>query len=160
MKGCSFTGHRDIAPERMKRLENLVERAIAYAYGEGCRNFYSGGALGFDTLCAKAVLKFRIKNPDARLVMVLPCISQADGWDRRQISTYEYILSCADEVIYTSEEYTDGCMKKRNAYLAEVCDILIAYSGRERSGSAQTVRMAQKLGKTVYNLYKTVNSDN
>jgi predicted Rossmann fold nucleotide-binding protein DprA/Smf involved in DNA uptake len=44
-------------------------------------------------------------------------------------------------------------MKKRNEYLAEVADVVIAYSGRERSGSAQTIRMAEKLGKRVFNLF-------
>jgi hypothetical protein len=36
--------------------------------------------------------------------------------------------------------------------LAECADILIAYVNRWQSGAAQTVRMAQRLGKEVVNL--------
>jgi predicted Rossmann fold nucleotide-binding protein DprA/Smf involved in DNA uptake len=72
---------------------------------------------------------------------------------------YEYILSSADEVIFTSDSYTKTCMKERNAKLAELADVLIAYSGRKNSGSAQTVRMAKEKGKTVYNLFFRANDN-
>lgn len=160
MKNCSFTGHRSIPQNHIKPLLALIERAVTYAYREGCRNFYTGGALGFDTMCAKTVLKFRLSNPDARLILVLPCKTQAERWSERQRSMYEYILMSADEVIYTSEEYTNGCMRKRNEQLVKLCDILIAYSGRESSGSAQTVRMAKTLNKIVYNLYGSAENAN
>ena len=52
-----------------------------------------------------------------------------------------------------SEEYDKGCMKRRNQAMAEECDILLAYVGYERSGAAQTLRIATTLGKEIYNLY-------
>jgi predicted Rossmann fold nucleotide-binding protein DprA/Smf involved in DNA uptake len=44
-------------------------------------------------------------------------------------------------------------MKRRNYAMAEECDIMIAYVSSPRSGSAQTVRRANELGRQVYNLY-------
>ena len=73
-----------------------------------------------------------------------------------QVATYEYILGRADSVEYLSEEYTDGCMRERNQRLVDLSDILIAYVSRYSSGAAQTVRMAEKAGKTVYNLYPSL----
>ena len=142
MKSCSFTGHRVIAAEKTSALEMLIDRAVEYAYGEGCRDFLCGGALGFDTMAARSVIAKRIKYPDMRLLMVLPCKNQTDRWTERERFMYEYTLSVADEVIYISDEYTSSCMKERNLYLAENCDILIAYVGRSNSGAAQTVRFA------------------
>ncbi len=150
---CSFTGHRQIKKEHKASLANLLSRAISFAYENGVRSFLAGGAVGFDTLAAKAVINFRLSHPDVRLIILVPCKNQAEKWSDEEKSIYEYTLSVADEVEYLAEEYYDGCMKERNTALAERCDILIAYVGRYMGGSAQTLRMAEKLDKTVYNLY-------
>ena len=156
MRACGFTGHRSIKEEHKQKLSELLSRAIGYAYEKGCRTFYGGGAIGFDTEDAREVIKFRISHPDVRLVLLLPCMDQADRWSDSQRSTYEYTLSCADEVVYISETYTDGCLKLRNQALAERSDMMISYVGRSTSGAAQTSRMAERLGKNVYNLYPTL----
>ena len=153
MKACSFTGHRSIKQEHKAALPALLGRAIAYAYDNGCRVFYAGGAVGFDTEAARAVIKFRIEHPDAALVLLLPCVNQGERWSAEQLSVYEYTLSVANEVEYISEEYNSSCLRERNMELASRCDMLIAYVERTNSGAAQTVRMAKSLGKTVYNLY-------
>ena len=157
MEKCSFTGHRIISQCHEGALRDLLQRAIDYAYSEGCRSFFCGGAIGFDMLAARAVLLKRMRNPDIRLVIVAPCRDQDATWGERDKASYEFILSEADEIIYVSDGYSSDCLRKRNMKLAELCDIMIAFSGNDRSGSAQTVRMAQKLGKMVYNLFPTVN---
>jgi len=153
MLGCSFTGHRQIKKAHEAPLTDLLRRAVEYAYSEGCRSFYLGGAVGFDTLAAKCVLSFRMRHRDVRMCMVLPCKNQAQCWAAADRDMYEYLLSVADEVIYICDEYYDGCMKDRNRKLVELCDMLIAYVSKSNSGAAQTVRMANAEGKTVYNLY-------
>ena len=154
---CAFSGHRKIE----KRLEGSViehlSRAIGYAYGEGCREFYCGGAVGFDTLAAREVIRFRMSHPDIRLILYLPCLNQDMKWSPRERDAYEHVLASADEVRYVSEEYTKTCMKERNQALVDSADILIAYVGYSTSGSAQTARMAERAGKRVFNLYPSVN---
>lgn len=156
MKKCSFTGHRTIPSSHLAKLDGLLSRAIDYVYAEGCREFYTGGALGFDTMAAKKLLSFKISHGDIKLIVAVPCENQAEKWQRADREMYEYILANADEVVFCSEGYTSDCMKRRNEFLADACDVLIAYSGRASSGSAQTVRMAEARGKTVYNLYRSV----
>ena len=150
---CSFTGHRQIEAEKREMLTELLGRAIGYAYTEGCRTFITGGAIGFDTLAAKEVIRFRMLHRDVKLVLALPCMEQDAKWNSVQKNSYNFTLGEADEVIYTSEAYTKTCMAIRNRYLAESADILISYLGKANSGSAQTVRMAEKLVKRIYNLY-------
>ena len=159
MENCCFTGHRRIAPEHINAIDNLVLRSVDYAYKNGCRNFYAGGAVGFDTVAAKAVLLFKISHPDVRLILLLPCVDQEKSWSQSQKSTYYYILRSADEIEYVSEEYTASCMRQRNAALAERADIMIAYCVNHNSGAGQTVRMAQRLGKTVYNIYPALDRE-
>ena len=153
MNTCAFTGHRNIKESHKNLLPDLLARAIGYAYEKGCRKFIAGGALGFDTVAAREVLRFRLNHPDVSLVLFLPCLDQDAGWSARQRDSYDYILASADEVKYISECYDKSCMKRRNQAMAEECDIMIAYVNRDYSGSAQTLRMAQSLGKETYNLY-------
>lgn len=156
---CSFTGHRKIESDHRAALTELLGRAIEYAYSEGCRDFICGGAIGFDTLAAREVIRFRMTHTDTRLILALPCIEQDLKWSDAQKSAYEFTLTAADEVVYTSDSYTKSCMAERNRFLAERCDILIAYVGRMTSGAGQTMRMAEKLEKRIYNLYPTLHKE-
>ena len=119
MLSCAFTGHRRIEDRHVGRVEDLLSRAISYAYAEGCRRFITGGALGFDTLAAKEVIRFKMSHPDVTLLIVLPCKNQSDAWSSSQVSLYEYTLANADEIEYVFDEYKDGCMRERNQRLAD-----------------------------------------
>ena len=101
---CSFTGHRRIESRHKDRIDDLVYRAIAFAYESGCRTFLTGGALGFDTVAAKEVIRFKLSHPDVRLEIIMPCRNQSDSWSPEQISLYEYTLANADFVEYVSDE--------------------------------------------------------
>ena len=153
MTTCAFTGHREIKAAHQVGLSDLLLRAIGFAYNKGCRRFITGGALGFDTVAAREVLRFRLSHPDVLLIVFVPCLDQDMSWSARQRDAYDYILSSADEVKFISEKYDASCMKRRNQAMAEECDIMIGYVGRDRSGAAQTYRMASMLGRECYNLY-------
>ena len=59
----------------------------------------------------------------------------------------------ADTVEICSEHYFDGCMKLRNQRLVDLTDVCVCYySGKQRSGTGQTVRMAERQGKVIVNL--------
>ncbi len=152
-KACSFTGHRHVAAEHRDKLAPMLARAVEYAYNEGCRRFFAGGALGFDTAAAEAVVAYRKRAKDVRLILLLPCRDQAKHWGSADRRIYLDMIDAADEVRYVAESYYDGCMRERNKLLAELCDMMIAYVGRYGSGAAQTVRFARELGKPVYNIY-------
>lgn len=156
MQCCAFTGHRKIEDRHKAKIEPLLLRAVEYAYKEGCRTFITGGALGFDTLAAQTVIRFKLSHRDVKLNIVIPCKNQSDLWTPSQISRYEYTLANADEIEYMTDEYEDGCMRMRNQCLADRCDLMIAYVSRPYSGAAQTVRMAEKAGKKVYNIYPSL----
>ncbi|MBE6532361.1 MAG: DUF1273 domain-containing protein [Ruminococcaceae bacterium] len=158
IKSCAFTGHRQIKKEHISLINERLGAAIEYAYSQGCKRFLSGGAVGFDTAAAREVLRFKLAHPDVSLIMLLPCVEQDRLWSDRQKDAYEYILSNSDEVRYISDSYDNICMRRRNQALAEECDIMIAYLSHSISGAGQTVRMAQKLGKSVFNLYHDIES--
>ena len=137
----------------------MLARAIGYVYSEGCRDFYCGGALGFDTLAAKEIIIFKLSHPDCRLHLLIPCKNQTEKWGASDARMYDYILSNADTAEFISDEYTDKCMRERNKRLVDLADTIVAYMCRPYSGAGQTVRMAKAQGKTVYNLYPTLDGD-
>lgn len=151
MKTCAFTGHRHLPSSLEKPLRALLSRGIAYVYSEGVRDFYAGGALGFDMLAEEEVLRFRKECSDVRLHLLLPHRGQAERWNFSEVRRYHRLLSEADSVAYLSDYYYDGVMRERNQALIDAADVCIAYlvSG---GGTAQTVAMAKRKGITVYNL--------
>ena len=153
-RSCSFTGHRKIEPSH-NRIKERIDAGIAYVYDRGCRDFYVGGAIGFDTLAAQQLLLFRMSHPDITINLVLPCRNQTESWSDRQREMYDYLLGHADTVEYIADEYYGGCMRERNARLVRRCDVLIAYVGHSRSGASQTMNMAERAGKTIYNIYNS-----
>ena len=158
-KTCCFTGHRLIPLAKKDLIRANLAHAIGALYRNGYRHFVAGGAVGFDTIAAEAVLAFRKERSDVRLSLLLPCENQDEHWSSVDKAVYRRILSSADSVEYVCKVYTPTCMRERNLKLAERADILISYVSRWSSGSAQTVRMAERLGKEVYNLYPKLDAE-
>lgn len=153
---CAFTGHRIIEFGHRATIEDLVSRAIEYVYAHGARDFYNGGAIGFDMLSARQVIRFRMRHPDVMLHMLLPCRDQQARWSEAQRQMYEFILCNADTVEYLSDAYYRGCMQVRNQRLVENADVLVCYVGSDTGGSAYTLGLARRRGLAVYNLYPTL----
>ena len=149
---CCFTGHRALPPEERGAIAYQLEQTVIMLIQAGIRFFGAGGARGFDTLAAQTILKLRRKYPHIKLILVLPCLSQTQGWRDEDIKVYESIKTAADKVTYTSEKYTQGCMHKRNRHLVDHSSICVCYLTEDRGGTAYTVNYAKKQGLTVINL--------
>lgn len=156
MSSCCFTGHRKI--ENREKLQKDLLTVLETLIKNGATDFYAGGAIGFDTLAADAVLRLREKYPHIRLHLVLPCSrdEQTKYWTPAQRAEYDRIFSLADTVEYTAGAYSPDCMKKRNARLTELADCCVCcYDKRKASGgTAQTLRMAAKKGIKIINLFR------
>jgi len=153
-KTCSFTGHRTIPDGMDEYLIKRIMDEVNCLYALGIKTFLAGGAIGFDTLAAKAVIECREAHDDIRLIIVIPCRGQARGWKQADIDTYERIKKLANDVIYLSEHYYRGCMHSRNRYLIENSKTCICYLTQERGGTAYTVKYAKDKGLAVFNLAK------
>ena len=99
-----------------------------------------------------AVLKLKERYPDIRLILVLPCFSQTRGWSQEDIEIYDDIKQKADKVVYTSQEYTRGCMHKRNRHLVDNSSACISYLTENKGGTFYTVNYAKSKGVEVINI--------
>ena len=147
MKTCCFTGHRMVPSADALRLRAALSETIESLYQEGVKDFICGGAIGFDTLAAKAVLENRKTKADIRLLLAIPCRNQFERWNESQKAVYHAILEEADGVEYLAETYDRGCMLRRNRYMVDHADVCVAfYNGSARGGTAFTVNYAYQSG--------------
>ena len=67
MNSCCFTGHRNVTVLARKEIIPPLCEKIEQLINEGVAVFINGGALGFDTLSALAVLGLKNKYPKIKL---------------------------------------------------------------------------------------------
>lgn len=149
---CCFTGHRKIPPEERADIASRLECVIVSLYQRGIRFYGAGGALGFDTLAARAVIRLRENCLSMKLILVLPCLTQTKGWRPENVAEYEYIKAQADKVVYTAQQYTPDCMHKRNRHLVDNSGTCVCYLTKDSGGTAYTVRYAKKRGLDIINI--------
>lgn len=159
MKSCAFTGHRKIEREKLPVLVEKLHFEIDWLAGHGIENFYAGGALGFDTISALAVLWHRQKNPSIRLHLMLPCPEQYRNWKQNDIDVFKDIAERADSVTVLCDHYHGGVMHMRNRAMVDAADFCICYWDKAQQipgksgGTLYTVNYARKLGRKVINLW-------
>lgn len=150
---CCFTGHRIVSAERTDELRQRLKAGILYLRDNmGITTFYVGGALGFDSLAAEAVIAQRKECKNIRLIVVIPCRDQAARWSAEQKARYERINRAADEVICLAERYYQGCMHERNRYMVDHSRACICYLTEQTRGTAYTVGYAKSKGLKIFNL--------
>ena len=137
---CTFAGHRqvfaaDVAQKARDALERLVEidRELT---------FYTGGMGEFDSLCAAAVRRLRARHPEARvrLYLVLPYLTAEVN---RSGAYYE----AAFDGVFVPPEllglHYKSAILRRNRWMVDRAQVLLAYVTRDFGGAYATLRYAQ-----------------
>ena len=156
MKTCAFTGHRPqnlpfgFNEERCIDLKKtLREQIINLIENEGVTHFISGMAIGVDMYAAEIVLGLKASYPGITLESAIPCESQAAKWSEALRDRYFDIASKCDKETLIQTHYSPDCMDKRNRYMVDQADVLIAVWDGSPSGTGKTVRYAHQQGKSV-----------
>ncbi len=149
---CCCTGHRPkgfpfqygIDGQKHTAYIQELEQKIKLAITEyGITTFISGMALGVDMDFAEIVLKLRKKYP-ITLECAIPCPDQTLKWNDKDRLRNESILKRADVITLVSERYTANCMLKRNRYMVDKSDLVIAvFSGIQKGGTWYTIKYAK-----------------
>lgn len=148
---CCFTGHRpeklpwgmDETDSRCVRLKSKMDQVLEISYQKGMRHFICGMAQGSDLYFAEAVLKLRQRYPDVTLEAARPCETQARSWPEREQKRYQSILDQCNYETLVQHTYSPGCMQRRNRYMVDHAQLVIAvYNGEPKGGTAQTLAYA------------------
>ena len=147
-----FTGHRAMTEDEIRDASMLISEQVRRLYEKGIRNYYAGGALGFDLAAAVTVLNMKRLYPDITLNLALPCPEYQSKWSRSETQLFDRVRSRADSEVYVSESYHRGCMQMRNKYMVDRSTVCIAYMKKREGGTYNTVTYALKKGRQVINL--------
>lgn len=150
MTTCTFAGHRDVFQADIpKKLDKVISQILAF--GDNSYRFLVGVRGQFDEMCSSAVRKVKREHKDKQitLVLVLPYFSQELNTNK------EYYDQFYDDVVIPSEladVHYKAVITKRNRWLIEQSDILIAFVYRNFGGAYTTINYAIKKEKRVINL--------
>lgn len=145
---CCFTGHRPYRlpwrenewDPRCLRFQERLKALLEELYGRGYRHFLCGMAQGADLLFCEAVLALRREHGDVLLEAAIPCAAQADRWKAAQRERYRRLVAQCDLETLVQQEYTPDCMLRRDYYMVERSQLLIAlYDGRPSGGTYKTL---------------------
>lgn len=155
---CFFTGHRKLPKHRIEHIKSLItEKATILIEENGVEDFIAGGALGFDTLAAECIIDLKKKYPNIKLHLYLPCFNQNAFWNKEDQYKWHIITSKSDDFKYiTKDNYSDGCMQKRNRAMVDDAYYGLAYYILERSGTGAAIRYAEQKGRIVENIAESI----
>ncbi len=136
---CCFSGHRIIDKGELAEVISNTENAVEKLISQGVDVFYSGGAVGFDTLAADIIMHKKLQYPNIKLIVVLPYHKTI-----RSCEKHDGICNMPDEIITLSDNYYPGCMHVRNRYMVDRSTHLICYCMRDQGGTAYTLKYAKK----------------
>jgi uncharacterized phage-like protein YoqJ len=141
----SGTGNRELFHTKEDVEKQIENRLIELQATE----VISGMALGFDQLLAGVAIKLGIP-----VIAAVPIAEQAKLWNREQVEEYMKLLSLCHRVeIVTEGSYATWKMHKRNEWMVNNSDLLLAYNNKTDGGAVACVSYALKVGRKVINLF-------
>ena len=146
---CTFAGHRDLfLPDAERKiitaLDSILESDDEFV-------FYTGGMGEFDSKCASAVrtVRHRFQEKRLRLVLVLPYMTNRVNTDKNYFETeYDDVMIPID----LADIYPKAAIRKRNRWMVDRSDILLACVYRDFGGAYDTMKYALHKGVKVINL--------
>lgn len=151
MTVCTFAGHREVF---QANIADKLDEAIAQIIeADDSFRFLVGEMGDFDGMCSSAVRRAKRIYPDKQisLELILPYLTQELNENKI------YYETSYDDVIVPIElsgVHYKSAITKRNRWMIEKSDYLIAFVYRDFGGAYTTLRYAEKKGLQIINLAK------
>jgi uncharacterized phage-like protein YoqJ len=147
----AFTGHRPAKLGGYK--DNPLQQKIRKAIEDTLLKLkpekaISGMALGVDQWAAEICLKLEIP-----FLAAVPFVGQESVWPKESQEKYRELLRKADSIFIVSPApYAAWKLQKRNEWMVDHCDKLIAIWDGTAGGTGNCVEYAKKIGREVYRI--------
>lgn len=141
MVTCCFAGHRQASHTLFKEIITAVESLVM---DTDEIEFLSGSMGDFDKLCETAVRDVKKEYPDKiiRLYRVIPSCQYIPHKEE-----YQYLRGLFDDIIVCDASdgtYYKSMIGKRNRWMVDKSDFMIAYILHENGGAYSAFRYAEK----------------
>lgn len=157
---CAFTGHRenklpwrgDEDDPRCRELKRCIYDAVAAVYMDGVRHYLCGMATGCDMYFCEAVLALRGEHPEVTVEAAIPFEGQSKQWTAENRRRYDRLVTECDYQTVISRGYTQDCFMRRNRYMVDSADWLIAAYDGMPGGTRATILYAMRRGSRIIQL--------
>lgn len=143
----TFCGHRDFQ-SNADMMQKLVLELLSRAEQTDALLCYSGGYGGFDRFAAYCVKQVQKEAANIRNCLVIPYLTVVLQKETKEYGNY------FDEVIYPPLENVPPryAIIRRNEWMIDRADLLIAYVTHGWGGAAKTIRYAKRKGIEILNM--------
>lgn len=142
----TFCGHSDFlfSDDVKQQLKNILVSEIIK--NPTCK-FYLGGYGDFDSLCLRTLRELKKEFQDIELIFITPYIDK--NYSKLEFAKYHY-----DDVIFPPLESVPRqfAILKRNEWMVDSADLVIAYVKYSWGGAAKTLEYAKRRKKEIINL--------
>lgn len=135
----TFCGHSDLYDKG--EVEQWLFKITGDLIQKGAKTFYLGGYGSFDNLAKSVLLKHKRGYPNLEIVLVVPYINHTmltDGYDGTLYPPLERVPP-------------RFAIVKRNEWMVQQADIVIAYVTHGYGGAATTLKYANRKKKIAIN---------
>ena len=155
---CCVTGHRpqgfpfsrDENNERYIQYRETLLKSIENLISIGYDTFITGMAEGADLDFAVCVLHHKKQYPHIILEAARPYPARPAKHIRESTEKRASILALCDCIHEVAPCYHAGCMQKRNIFMVDKSDLVLAiWNGTEKGGTWNTIRYARQKNKNI-----------
>ena len=134
----TFCGHSNclFSDEEKEKLKQLLIKEIRK--NPTCK-FYLGGYGDFDSLCLRTLRELKKEFQDIELIFITPYLDK--NYSKLEHAKYHY-----DDIIFPPLESVPRkfAILKRNEWMVEEADLVIAYVKYSWGGAAKTLEYAKR----------------
>lgn len=147
------TGHR---PQKLGGYseavyQRLVDLATMVLTKHQPIQVISGMALGWDQAWCEAAIRLNIP-----VVAAVPFAGQESKWPAASQTRYHHLISqCAEVVVVCEGGYSPAAMQKRNLWMVDRCDKVIALWDGTTGGTHNCVMYARKVEREILNYWSS-----
>jgi len=137
------TGHRDLCGKDARLHQYVLGFCEMAKRIDAAFEVITGMALGFDTIVADVCLELGVPFTAA-----IPFDKQEECWSLEQQDHYWDLLRKAKHREYVSTgPYHPAKYQKRNEWIVDNCELLLACWNGSSGGTANCVRYAERVGR-------------
>lgn len=132
--------------------EQIKMSIVSFVEQHAVFHFISGMEPGAEQFAAQIILDLKAVYPQVTLECVLPCETQAENWNEWERDIYFRIVSECDTETMLERHASKGNRKKRDAYIVDRSDYILAVWNGNPGNIADAVAYAQAKQKPVLRL--------
>jgi uncharacterized phage-like protein YoqJ len=146
------TGHR---PDKLggydwKVADRLFDVALTGLERLKPTKLISGMALGWDQAVARAAVALNIP-----FIAAIPFVGQEKKWPESSQITFRLLYGLAAEVVIVCDGgYAGWKMQKRNEWMVDHCDHVLALWNGSSGGTENCIKYAEAKGRPITNLWE------